>query len=123
MSDFSVPQRTMEFTVSELQTDPAIAELGTTETLPWPFDCSDRVAQVEGGVVSNPVVTVSDLSEVGEPSTPDALEGDATVSGNVITQTFTGASLTPGHEYRAILTFDLAEGNTQSAELEIRVPF
>jgi len=98
-------------TVSLLDTDPPSRDMATSETLPFGFDVSALL--LGGESVTLPTSTLRDTQK----NTNVAGLAAPTVSGNIITQSVVGSSLTAGHTYWLVVSFQAATGKIWSVRL------
>lgn len=86
--------------LNDFSTDPASRDIATTEYMPGVWDYA---ALLSGGEsLSSPTVTVTDVRTGSAVAA--ALQGSAAVAGNTVTQTIKGSALTPGRQYRVLVT-------------------
>lgn len=106
---------------NDVRVDPQEAELPTTETsLTWSFDATAKLAvEGDGVTIESAAAKVIDSTEVVAP----AVIGSPDMTSSSVLVTLDGSTLTVGVGYRLVVTYTSSAGNTESMELDVRVPF
>jgi hypothetical protein len=107
---------------SSLDTIPSHVPLATTEDVVYAWDTTNYVGATGDTAVTGPVFELTDLSQV--PPAVVTLADAPTVTGLLIRQRLSGATLTPRHSYVAYVSFTGAQSNaTMTMRTFIDVPF
>lgn len=102
-------------TYGQLSTSPPSIPLATTDEVPFAVDMTAQLPQ--GGSVSDPIVTLTDI-----PSGTAITLPSPTVSGNSVVQILRGADLTPGHQYLLRVVYNAAVDTVLTTFTGIFVP-
>ena len=103
--------------MSTLSVYPPSIEMASSETLPIRMDTSNLLGVGESP--TSPTAVLTNLSTGN--SYAAGLSGNASVSGNYVTQTVT--ALTGGQQYRLAVSFTAASGKVWTMELSIICKF
>jgi hypothetical protein len=101
--------------VGSLDTEPAQVDVGTAESITYPWDTTNYCLASGDTTISKPSVALTDMSV--SPPQPVTLSDAPEIEGLRILQKIKGSELTAGHYYVAIVTFT---GNQSSDVMSMR---
>ncbi len=108
--------------MGQLDTEPAEVDVGTAESITYPWDATAYCNATGDTTISDPVVVVTDTTV--QPPQPVTLADPPSVSGLRVFQKITGSELIAGHVYVFVVTFTGDQsGDVMSMRTRVNCPF